>query len=172
MPLGVAVCRRLSRPLLYERAALGRQGCTLQDGSRSPADGQPIKRSHEAGLQLLPRSVTVQSDCSCRGPTHYLRDHRRLEFSLISVDKARVAAAGASGDSRAKGLLLAVTDLTRHLSAAQFGITLSSLLIGFIAEPLVADLLHPLLVGATGARTRSAARSASRSTSRRLTTER
>jgi len=69
------------------------------------------------------------------------------EFSLISVDRARVAATGASGDSRAKGLLLAVTDLTRHLSAAQFGITLCSLLIGFIAEPLVADLLHPLLVG-------------------------
>ncbi|HYR50810.1 MAG TPA: hemolysin family protein [Candidatus Eisenbacteria bacterium] len=68
------------------------------------------------------------------------------EFSLISVDRARVAAAGASGDSRAKALLLAVTDLTSHLSAAQFGITLSSLLIGFIAEPLVADLLHPLLV--------------------------
>ena len=69
------------------------------------------------------------------------------EFSLISVDRGRVAAAGASGDSRAEGLLLAVTDLTRHLSAAQFGITLCSLLIGFIAEPLVADLLHPLLVG-------------------------
>ena len=69
------------------------------------------------------------------------------EFSLISVDRARVAAAGASGDSRAKGLLLAVTDLTRHLSAAQFGITLCSLLIGFIAEPLVASLLHPLLAG-------------------------
>jgi len=69
------------------------------------------------------------------------------EFSLINVDRARVAAAGASGDSRAKGLLLAVTDRTRHLSAAQFGITLSSLLIGFIAGPLVADLLHPLLAG-------------------------
>src|SRR6266850_701195 len=69
------------------------------------------------------------------------------EFSLISVDRARVAAAGASGDSGAKALLLAFTDLTSHLSAAQFGITLCSLLIGFIAEPLVADLLHPLLVG-------------------------
>jgi CBS domain containing-hemolysin-like protein len=69
------------------------------------------------------------------------------EFSLISVDRARVTAAGVSGDARAKGLLIAVTDLTRHLSAAQFGITLCSLLIGFIAEPLVAGLLHPLLVG-------------------------
>jgi CBS domain containing-hemolysin-like protein len=69
------------------------------------------------------------------------------EFSLISVDRTRVAAAGAAGDSRAKALLFAVTDLTRHLSAAQFGITLSSLLIGFIAEPLVADMVHPLLVG-------------------------
>jgi len=69
------------------------------------------------------------------------------EFSLISVDRGKVAAAAASGDSRADGLTLAVTDLTRHLSAAQFGITLCSLLIGFISEPLVADLLHPLLVG-------------------------
>jgi len=67
------------------------------------------------------------------------------EFSLISVDRTKATAAAASGDSRAEALLLALADLTRHLSAAQFGITVSSLLIGFITEPLVANLLHPLL---------------------------
>ena len=69
------------------------------------------------------------------------------EFALITVDRARVEELAASGDRRARGLLAASTQLTRHLSAAQFGITLSSILIGFVAEPLVASVLHSVLHG-------------------------
>src|SRR6059036_1874076 len=68
------------------------------------------------------------------------------EFALITVDKARLEDRAEGGDSRARALVKATEQLTRHLSAAQFGITLSSLLIGFVAEPLVASVIHPLLL--------------------------
>ncbi len=69
------------------------------------------------------------------------------EFSLITVDRGQLSERAASGDSRAAALLSATTELTRHLSAAQFGITLSSLLLGFIGEPVVAGLIHPVVRG-------------------------
>jgi magnesium and cobalt exporter, CNNM family len=69
------------------------------------------------------------------------------EFALITVDRGRVEELAESGDRRARGLLSATTHLTRHLSAAQFGITVSSILIGFVAEPLVGNVFHPLLKG-------------------------
>jgi CBS domain containing-hemolysin-like protein len=67
------------------------------------------------------------------------------EFALITVDRGRVQDLADAGDSRAKALVKATGQLTRHLSAAQFGITLSSLLIGFVAEPLVASVIHPVI---------------------------
>jgi len=69
------------------------------------------------------------------------------EFALITVDRGRLQQRAEAGDPRAKALLDATEQLTRHLSAAQFGITLSSLLIGFVAEPLVAGLIHPIVRG-------------------------
>ena len=52
------------------------------------------------------------------------------EFALITVDRGRLEQQAEAGDPRARALLNATAQLTRHLSAAQFGITLSSLLIG------------------------------------------
>ena len=69
------------------------------------------------------------------------------EFSLITVDRGRLEERAVSGDTRAAALFAATNELTRHLSAAQFGITLSSLLLGFIAEPVVAGLIHPVVRG-------------------------
>jgi CBS domain containing-hemolysin-like protein len=69
------------------------------------------------------------------------------EFALITVDRARLEQKAEAGDKRARALLAATGQLTRNLSAAQFGITLSSLLIGFVAEPLVAGVIHPLVRG-------------------------
>jgi len=63
------------------------------------------------------------------------------EFSLVAVDRARVEAAAEAGsapDVRVRRLL---RRLTTHLSGAQFGITVSALLLGFVAEPTVARLL-------------------------------
>jgi CBS domain containing-hemolysin-like protein len=69
------------------------------------------------------------------------------EFSLITVDRGRLEERAAGGDSRAAALVSATQELTRHLSAAQFGITLSTLLIGFAVEPVVAGLIHPVVRG-------------------------
>ena len=68
------------------------------------------------------------------------------EFSLITVDRARVEEAAARGDRRAGSVLKALTSLSTQLSGAQLGITITNLAIGFLAEPAIASLLEgPLL---------------------------
>lgn len=71
------------------------------------------------------------------------------EFSLISVDRRAVEQDAATGDKRAEGVLSAVTSLSTQLSSAQVGITLTALVVGFIAEPSIAELLRSPL-GAAG----------------------
>ena len=63
------------------------------------------------------------------------------EFSLVAVDRARIDASSSSVDGRARRVGRLQESLTRHLSGAQFGITISALLLGFVAEPIVARLL-------------------------------
>jgi len=69
------------------------------------------------------------------------------EFSLVAVDRARIEAAATDGDPGARRVRALLHRLTSHLSGAQFGITLSALLLGFVAEPTVARILtgddHP-----------------------------
>lgn len=64
------------------------------------------------------------------------------EFSLTTVERSRVEQAAREGDQRAKGVLAAVRRLTFQLSAAQLGITVTSLVIGMLAEPALARLLR------------------------------
>jgi len=69
------------------------------------------------------------------------------EFAYMSVDRTRLAARAAEGDASAK-LALAVTRRTSFmLSGAQLGITVTGLLIGYVAEPLVGKSLGELLGG-------------------------
>ena len=72
------------------------------------------------------------------------------EFSLITVDRGRVERAAEAGDRRAGRVLGALRVLTTQLSGAQLGITLSSLLVGFLAEPALGALLGPALGGIPG----------------------
>ena len=71
------------------------------------------------------------------------------EFSLVTVDRAKVEQQAEQGDGRAQGMLSALTSLSTQLSGAQLGITITSLVVGFIAEPSIVALLRgPLgLVG-------------------------
>ncbi|WP_129842468.1 hemolysin family protein [Streptomyces sp. RFCAC02] len=71
------------------------------------------------------------------------------EFSLTTVERADLERAAESGDRRAAGALTAVRRLTFQLSGAQLGITVTSLVIGMLAEPALATLLRPA-IGATG----------------------
>lgn len=67
------------------------------------------------------------------------------EFALVAVNRSRVEQAAADGDLRASRLLGRLRDLSFELSGAQLGITISSLILGAVAEPTVARLLAPLL---------------------------
>jgi CBS domain containing-hemolysin-like protein len=63
------------------------------------------------------------------------------EFSLTTVDRGALERAAASGERGAGGALRAVKRLTFQLSGAQLGITVTSLVIGMLAQPSVAALL-------------------------------
>jgi CBS domain containing-hemolysin-like protein len=69
------------------------------------------------------------------------------EFGLVTVDRATVERAAERGDQRAAGVRTALRSLSTQLSGAQLGITVSSLLVGYLAEPSLAALLRPVLTG-------------------------
>ena len=63
------------------------------------------------------------------------------EFALVTVDRGEVARAAAGGDRRAQGVQRALRTLSFELSGAQLGITVTSLLVGMLANPSLAKLL-------------------------------
>ncbi|MFC4530761.1 hemolysin family protein [Sphaerisporangium dianthi] len=67
------------------------------------------------------------------------------EFSLVTVERGEVQRLASAGDRGAQGILAAVRKLSFQLSGAQLGITITSLMLGVIAEPSIAHLLHPLV---------------------------
>ncbi len=64
------------------------------------------------------------------------------EFAFVTVDRPSVERASKSGDKRAASLQAGIKKLSTELSGAQLGITITSLLVGFIAEPSLATLLQ------------------------------
>jgi magnesium and cobalt exporter, CNNM family len=60
------------------------------------------------------------------------------EFALVSARRTRIEAMIREGDRKAKAVRAAQQDLYRQLSAAQLGITVASILLGFVAEDTVA----------------------------------
>jgi CBS domain containing-hemolysin-like protein len=68
----------------------------------------------------------------------------------VAVDRDRVDADAAAGDRRARATASALRLLSFNLSGAQLGITVTSLVVGFIAEPTVAAALEPVVGGVVG----------------------
>ncbi|MEE4024138.1 hemolysin family protein [Gordonia sp. PKS22-38] len=64
------------------------------------------------------------------------------EFSFVAVDRPAVHEAARGGDRRAQSVAMALRALSTQLSGAQLGITASSLLVGYVAEPSVAALIR------------------------------
>lgn len=74
------------------------------------------------------------------------------EFSLTTVERGDLERAAEAGERGAAGALTAVRHLTLQLSGAQLGITVTSLVIGMLAEPSLAVLLRgPLKAAGLGA---------------------
>ncbi len=71
------------------------------------------------------------------------------EFAFMAVDRTRLAALAASGDTSARRALAVTKRTSFMLSGAQLGITVTGLLVGYIAEPLVGNSLG-ILLASTG----------------------
>jgi CBS domain containing-hemolysin-like protein len=67
------------------------------------------------------------------------------EFSLVALDRSTVERAIENGDKRAAGVLAAIRTLSTQLSGAQVGITITTLIVGYLAQPSLARLLAPPL---------------------------
>jgi CBS domain containing-hemolysin-like protein len=65
-----------------------------------------------------------------------------VEFSLIALDQATVQNAIDNGDAGAVPLLKCLKSLSTQLSSCQLGITLTTLLTGYVMEPSVGRLLE------------------------------
>lgn len=63
------------------------------------------------------------------------------EFSFVTVDRSTVEREAELGDRQARGVLNSLKSLSTQLSAAQVGITVTNLIIGFMAEPSIARLI-------------------------------
>jgi CBS domain containing-hemolysin-like protein len=64
------------------------------------------------------------------------------EFALVAARRTRIEALIRRGDRKAKTVQQALHDLYRQLSAAQLGITVASILLGYVAEDTVAHLFR------------------------------
>src|SRR4051794_24466635 len=69
------------------------------------------------------------------------------EFAFVAADRGRLEAEAERGDVRARRALGVMGGLSFMLSGAQFGITVTALVVGFTPSPASAALLEPLLAG-------------------------
>ncbi|GAA3038629.1 hemolysin family protein [Microbacterium dextranolyticum] len=66
------------------------------------------------------------------------------EFALVNLDRADLESRQAAGESRLSLTISALRITSTHLSSAQLGITLTTLLTGYTMEPALTNLLSPL----------------------------
>jgi CBS domain containing-hemolysin-like protein len=71
------------------------------------------------------------------------------EFGYMAVDRSRLKARAAAGDAGAERALGITRRTSFMLSGAQLGITVTGLLVGYVAEPMIGDGVAGLL-GGTG----------------------
>jgi magnesium and cobalt exporter, CNNM family len=69
------------------------------------------------------------------------------EFALVGVRRSRIEMLAGTGDPRARRLLGLLDSLNTYISATQLGITMASLALGWIGEPVFAHLLEAPLKG-------------------------
>ena len=69
------------------------------------------------------------------------------EFSYMAVDRSSLQSAAARGDETAKRTLTVTNRTSFMLSGAQLGITVTALLVGYVAEPLIGESVGEILGG-------------------------
>jgi putative hemolysin len=66
------------------------------------------------------------------------------EFAIVSVRRSRIEALAVQGNKRARTVLRSMDDVRAFISAVQFGITVASLVLGWLGEETFAPLFQPL----------------------------
>jgi putative hemolysin len=66
------------------------------------------------------------------------------EFSIVSVRRTRLETLAAQGRPLANLSLRAMSNINNYLAATQLGITMASIGLGFLGEPLLASLIEPV----------------------------
>ncbi|MEU6084644.1 hemolysin family protein [Streptomyces sp. NPDC047108] len=84
-------------------------------------------------LQLLIGGLTLLTNAFFVG----------AEFALIAVRRSQIEPGAHQGDRRARTVLWGLEHLSAVMATAQLGITVSSLVLGAVAEPAIAHLLEP-----------------------------
>src|SRR5881409_1332031 len=92
----------------------------------------PASPSESLGLRLLAVVLLVLANAFFVA----------AEFALVAARRTRIEALVRRGDRKAKTVQTALQDLYRQLSAAQLGITVASILLGYVAEDTVAHLFR------------------------------
>lgn len=67
------------------------------------------------------------------------------EFALVKVRKTRLEQLSNEGNSNAKKALKLVEDTNRMLAAAQLGVTIASIALGWVAESTIVQLIEPVI---------------------------
>jgi CBS domain containing-hemolysin-like protein len=70
------------------------------------------------------------------------------EFALVNLDRHDLEARRERGETRLGMTIAALKITSTHLSSAQLGITLTTLLTGYTMEPAISTMLSPALTGA------------------------
>jgi len=66
------------------------------------------------------------------------------EFAIVSVRRSRIEALAAQGKKRAGSVLRVLQDITAFISAVQFGVTVASLVLGWLGEETFAHIVQPV----------------------------
>ena len=69
------------------------------------------------------------------------------EFSLVNLERSDLEARQERGEKGLSNSIRALSRTSTHLSGAQLGITLTTMLTGFLVEPSLTELLQPVLLG-------------------------
>ena len=72
------------------------------------------------------------------------------EFAYISVRRTQMQQQANEGNRGAKRVLGAISDLDFYVAASQLGITMATIALGYLGEPVIASLIEPPIIDLVG----------------------
>ena len=97
----------------------------------------PVTAEYSLGLRLAVVAILVAANAFFVA----------AEFSLVAARRTRIEGMVRRGDRRAQAALAVMQNITRYISGTQLGITLTSLGLGWVGEPALAEPLSRLFAG-------------------------